>query len=415
MPNDNDLISDEEFVRQLVERVKKTGHRLIFIDRGLMRFGKIAGFFLTMFVLFGLALFGFDVQKATTQVRDLRREVGEARDQLSEDKRDFDDKARELEVAQEDAIKSVKSVEALTRETLRSAALTLAEFVATNVGDDPEGQTALEHFYRETLELADKSDLPLLKSEILRRIAFFYWNSSDRQAARHSYEEAVALAVAKAREEEGEAGDADLAAFSKKLAADIYLEHANNEIASAEENSRVASANASRLLKQALPFLEGLGDNQGMANTLRLQAQILRLSGQADTSEYIEKLERARELYAATSAIESDRTRGGELDVLKSLARIYTDTGEVERALNVYAEAVGIAADIERFTVARIMLLKMASLEMDEGERIDLICRAIEFNRKSTPPTSDERLTQIIGRIQKGFDAAESCKEGDTL
>jgi len=76
----------------------------ITLDRGLLRFAKFAGGVLAIFVTVGLFLYGFDIKQAAKEVRDaaesmrqIRYDVGKAKDEMATDQRES---ARLLQEAQ---------------------------------------------------------------------------------------------------------------------------------------------------------------------------------------------------------------------------------------------------------------------------------------------------------------------------
>jgi len=399
---DADKITDEEFLEELAARLKSSGHGLIFVDRGLIRFSKFAATFLGMFLLIGIVFFGIDLEQAVDELQSVSKEMEAARQELGEIQssarfeskniiKEINDILSDVERIKNDIEKEVNLANNLTKDSIRSTLSSMTELVSQNV---PKHEfKKLREFYTANLDFAKREELPLVRIELLSKLAYFEWWAGDRPKSRDYYDQAVKMAL-----EHGEQG----------IAGVVLVQAAELENTRSEEDGQVAFARANRLSSRALRIFEASDDAAGKAAALRLLAITYVLAG--NDVQALDYLQKARRQYR-----DLDTKGGGELDVVSTLAEFHQQRDNPADAIIYYSESVSIAEKLQKYLFASDYALKLAALHEEGHLRLTYLCAAWKYfdqaylNRPKILARAMKRFQPKIELIDRSFEYEANC------
>lgn len=387
-----DRISDQEFLDQLVERLKSSGHRLVFVDRGLIQFSKVASAFLGLFLLIGITFFGLDFKEAADELAKTRSEIQDGRTQLKDSLAEAKDMSKEISrksVEIEEKLTAVEyklvKAENLVRDSFNRSLISLTSVVAETVPYKDIG--ILRDFYRTNLTFAKEKELNYLRIEYLRRLAVLEWFDSNRNLSRSLFHEAIEVALEHQEE---------------LIAAEILTREGQFELSIFHEEGQVAVAKAKRLFHRALMLFQTTGDITGQGEAFRSIGEAHRLEG--NVQQALEFFGRARQTYLSGNRSERD-----ELLALSLIADTHRELGHTADAAEYYSESVSIAEALHEYHFASEFALELAKLQEKGASQLTYLCTASQYFELAPQPKSSKKFERKVMRIDPSFDRTTAC------
>lgn len=399
-----DTLTDQEFLKQIRERLQKTGNFVLIVDSANVQFARIVSVVLGIGALILLTLFGFNIEKMGDELTSANETLTEANASLDGATIALTNKTEVFETRFEDAMaRANEQLEAIDDEktrvrriadrNLEQAVTTFADLISeAYVGSGSEGpenrerQAAIFRSYlQKNIDFARQEGNTEVEIAMLRSLAFLERDLNNLSDFNEYFETAIEIA----RREE-----------LFMLAAELQVEYARNRLINFSLQGAPVTAKARLLLQKALLNYESVGllrdeeDAQlqfAMAETHTRIAETFELEASPELA--LEELWKARVLFMKLPP--SDE----HLNVMAFQARLNEQLGDLETATRLINESISVAEDLGKFNFILDKHLKLASLSDDPNEKTTQLCRAWNALKRTDP---DERKSQrFLKRAEK--------------